>query len=458
MPRTTRRTTRIFCVSTLYGAATLAAALDAGLFEPTDRRLLLVTNNAVNPETTPSVDAMPGFARIRERFDEVLSWNTAISPFHPGAWGPRGDDIPLWERYVRLLWNLGDDEVHLAVESIQVNPALALCQLFTGAPVDAYADGLMSYGPTRDKIDPLVGTRVDRLLHLDLVPGLTPLLLTEFGVPPVLVPSEAFLKVLSELVAEEDELPSTGDRPALLLGQYLSALGIIGDAEEEALHVDMVRGAVALGHHRLVFKPHPVAPARWSRLLEDEAAKLGAELTLLDRPVLAEVAYQRLRPVLVVGCFSTALLTAAGLYGLPVARVGTGTVLARLTPYQNSNRVPLTIVDALLPDLADRAAVETWAMPSPERVEELSALLRAVGYAMQPKIHPGLLGEAERYLSTRLDPHTWRYFKRRRLAALALPGAVPNQLAFIPRNATVRRLARRARALKRRRGAAGSGT
>ncbi|MET8169553.1 polysialyltransferase family glycosyltransferase [Streptomyces sp. NPDC005329] len=443
------RTTRIFCVSTLYGAATLAAALDAGLFAPTDRRLLLVTNNAVNPEITPSVDAMPGFTRIRERFDEVLSWNETIAPFHPGGWGPRGDDIPMWERYVRLLWDLGDDEIHLAVESIQVNPALALCQLFTGAPVDAYADGLMSYGPTRDKIDPLVGTRVDRLLHLDLVPGLTPLLLTEFGVPPVVVPSEAFLKVLDELAENEGGLPSYAEQPALLLGQYLSALGIIGDAEEEELHLGMVRGAVALGHRRLVFKPHPTAPVRWSRLLEDEARKLGAELVLLDRPVLAEVAYQRLRPALVVGCFSTALLTAAGLYGLPVARIGTDTVLARLAPYQNSNRVPLTIVDMLLPDLADRRAVEAWAMPSAERVEELAALLKAVGFAMQPKIYPGLLGEAERYLSTHLDPHTWRYFKRRRLAALALPGAVPGQLAFIPRNATVRRLARRARALKR---------
>lgn len=448
------RTTQIFCASTLYGAATLAAALDAGLFEPADRRLLLVTNNATNPEISPSVDAMPGFGLLRERFDEVLSWNATISPFHPSGWSPRADDIPMWERYVRLLWDLGDDEVRLAVESVQVNPALALCQLFTGAPVDVYADGLISYGPTRDKIDPLVGTRIGRLLHLDLVPGLTPLLLTEFGVPPELVPSEAFLKVLGELAADQDDLadglPSsaTDGKPALLLGQYLSALGILSDAEEEDLHRQMVRGAVALGHRRLVFKPHPVAPARWSRLLEDEAEKLGAELTLLDRPVLAEVAFQRLKPALVVGCFSTALLTAAGLYGLPVARVGTDTVLARLAPYQNSNRVPLTIVDALLPDIADGSAVNNWAMPPRERVAELSALLRAVGFAMQPKIYPGLRGAAETYLSRHLNPHTWRYFKRKRLTSLALPGAVPAQLSFIPRNATVRRLARRARALR----------
>ncbi|MFF7164914.1 polysialyltransferase family glycosyltransferase [Streptomyces sp. NPDC008086] len=448
------RTTQIFCASTLYGAATLAAALDAGLFEPADRRLLLVTNNAPNPEITPSVDTMPGFDLLRERFDEVLSWNTTISPFHPSGWSPRADDIPMWERYVRLLWNLGDDEVRLAVESVQANPALALCQLFTGAPVDVYADGLISYGPTRDKIDPLVGTRIGRLLHLDLVPGLTPLLLTEFGVPTELVPSEAFLKVLGELAADQDDLAdglsSSGadGKPALLLGQYLCALGILSDAEEEDLHRQMVRGAVALGHRRLVFKPHPVAPARWSRLLEDEAAKLGAELTLLDRPVLAEVAFQRLKPALVVGCFSTALLTAAGLYGLPVARVGTDTVLARLAPYQNSNRVPLTIVDALLPDIADGSAVRSWAMPPRERVAELSALLKAVGFAMQPKIYPGLRGTAETYLAKHLNPHTWRYFKRRRLTSLALPGAVPAQLSFIPRNATVRRLARRARALR----------
>ncbi|MFJ9249285.1 polysialyltransferase family glycosyltransferase [Streptomyces sp. NPDC101776] len=441
------RTTQILCASTLYGAATLAAALDAGLLGEADRRLLLITNNAANPETTPSVDSMPGFDRLRGRFDDVLSWNETISPFHPSGWSPRGDDVPMWERYVRLLWRLGDDEIRLAVESVQVNPSLALCQLFTGAPVDVYADGLISYGPTRDKIDPLVGTRIERLLHLDLVPGLTPLLLTEFGVPPELVPTEAFLKVLGELSASEEQLPAVAGQPALLLGQYLAALGILTDQQEEELHLRMVRGAVALGHRTLVFKPHPVAPSRWSRLLEDEARKLGAQLTLLDRPVLAEVAFQQLRPALVVGCFSTALFTAAGLYDLPVARVGTDTVLARLTPYQNSNRVPLTIVDAVLPDLGDKKAVTAWRMPSPERVEELSGLLRAVGFAMQPKIYPRLREDAERYLSTHLNPHTWRYFKRRRLTALALPGAVPAQLSFIPRNQTVRRIARRARAL-----------
>ncbi|MBB5934827.1 alpha-2,8-polysialyltransferase family protein [Streptomyces zagrosensis] len=450
-----RHRTQIFFASTLYGTATLAAAIDAGCFEAADRRILLVSNNAAIPETTPALDEMPGFSVLRSRFDDVLSWNETIAPFHPGGWSPRGDDAPLWERHLRLLWGLGDDDVEIALESIQVNPALALARLFPDAPLDVYADGLMSYGPTRNKLNPLVGTRVRRLLHLDLVPGLRPLLLTEFGVKPEIVPTDHFTKVLAEIagvspeVTVPDAAPGTKG-PALLLGQYLSALDILTPQEEEELHVRMLRGVVGLGHREVVFKPHPTAPARWSRLLEKEASVLGAELTVVDSPVLAEVLYQRTRPALVVGCFSTALITASALYGLPVARTGTDVLLERLTPYQNSNRVPVTIVDALLPNLNDPTAVRNWTAPTGDRAgKELSGLVTAVGFAMQSQIYPSLRPAAERYLSTKLNSHTWRYFKRRRLTALGLPGAVPSHLSFLPRNPTVRKVARRARAVQR---------
>ncbi|MET7906132.1 polysialyltransferase family glycosyltransferase [Streptomyces sp. NPDC005355] len=456
-PLAARKRTQIFLASTLYGAATLAAAIDAASIEPADRRLLLISNNAATPETTPAVDEMPGFERLRARFDRVVSWNETISPFHPGGWSPRSDDAPLWERHLRLLWNLGDDDIELVLESIQVNPAMAVANVFQGAPIDVYADGLMSYGPTRNKLEPLIGTRIRRLLHLDLVPGLRPLLLTEFGVEPEVLPTEVFTKVLAEVadaaprgVVSASERIATGPGPALMLGQYLSALDILTPQEEEELHVRMLRGAVALGHRTVVFKPHPTAPARWSRMLEKKAAELGAELTVMDTPVLAEVLYQRMRPGLVIGCFSTALLTASVFYGLPVARIGTEVLLERLTPYQNSNRMPVTIVDVLLPDLEDHKAVTAGARPVDERAgKRLTGLVAAVGFCMQAKIYPDLRPAAERYLAAHLDVHTWRYFKRRRLTSLALPGSVPSQLAFIPRNETVRRVARRARALKR---------
>ncbi|WP_327289098.1 polysialyltransferase family glycosyltransferase [Streptomyces sp. NBC_01198] len=450
-----RTHTQLLLASTLYGAATLAAAIDAGALPPADRRVLVVSNNSSVPETAERLDQAPGFRALRGRFDRVVSWNDAISPLHPSGWSPGTDDIPLWERYFRMLWELGDDDLDLVVESLQVAPALSFAQIFLGAPITVYADGLMSYGPTRNKLGLLVDTRIDKLLHLDLVPGLEPLLLTEFGVPSQVVPGAEFTKVLSEVAeaagdAGGDDLDGVPQNAALLLGQYLSALGILSADEEEQLHLSMVRGAVALGHQKIVFKPHPTAPAHWTEPLRDEAERLGAELTVLNTPVLAEVVYQKSRPALVAGCFSTALLTASVLYGIPVARTGTRLLLDRLAPYQNSNRIPVTIVHATLPDLADAAAVRAWSPPSPEKVAaELTPLLHTVGYCMQSQAHPRLRDEAVAWLGTNLTAETWPYFKRRRLTSLGLPGALPARLAFVPRNRTVRRVARRARALKK---------
>ncbi|MEU6931705.1 alpha-2,8-polysialyltransferase family protein [Streptomyces sp. NPDC046385] len=428
-------TTQIFCASTLYGAATLAAALDSGCFRPADRRLLLVTTNAAVPETATPLDRMPGFERLRGRFDAVLDWNETIEPLHPGGWTPRADDLPLLQRHLRLLWGLGTDRVELVLESLQVAPALTIAQLFPDAALDVYADGLMSYGPTRNKIDPLVGERVRRLLHLDLVPDLAPLLLAEFGAVAETVPTEAFTKVVEELAGPA----AAQEGPALLLGQYLAALALLTPEEEGELHLRMVRGAVARGHRRLVFKPHPTAPDAWSRALVREAEALGAELTVLDRPVLAEVLYRELRPALVVGCFSTALLTASAFYGIATARVGTRPLLARLTPYQNSNRIPVALVDALVPALED--GEET----APLTTEELAGLVAAVGFAMQPKVRADLRETAVRHLSGPLAARTRYHFTRRRLTSLGLPGGLP-----VPRHPKIRRLARRALKLKRR--------
>ncbi|WP_424212148.1 polysialyltransferase family glycosyltransferase [Streptomyces sp. BI20] len=448
--------TQLFLASSLYGLATLAAALDAGLFPEADRRILITSNNAPIPEVTPDLTTMAGHAALRARFDDHVDWNRFIAPHHPSGWSPRPDDAPLWERQVRTAWALGSAPVHLVVESIQVSPAQALCRLFPGAPVTVYADGLMSYGPTRVKLDPQIGVRVDRLLHPDLAPGLRPLLLREFDVPAETVPDAALRTVLAELAdaapAEllAEPLPA-GAEPVLLLGQYLSALDLVTEAEEDALHLAMVRGAHALGHRDLVFKPHPGAPDRHSAVLRAEAERIGARLLVLDAPVLAEVAYQRLRPALVVGCFSTGLLTAATLYGLPVARTGTTGLLDRVTPYQNSNRVPLTLVDALVPDLADRAAVTAGRPPDADRVARTvgDGLLPAVGYAMQARILPELRPEAERWLATRLDARTRHYFKRRRLTALGLPGGLPSRYGTLPARPGVRRAVRRVRRLRR---------
>ncbi|MEU1079063.1 polysialyltransferase family glycosyltransferase [Streptomyces sp. NPDC005908] len=439
--------TQIFQVSTLYGAATLAAALDAGLFGPRERsrRLLLVSQNAAVPETALRLDEMRGYGPLAGRFDEVLSWNEAISPYHPSAWGPRGNDTVLWQRAFRLLWGVEErDTVELAVESVQANPARALTAIFSESAVDVYADGLMSYGPTRERLPLTVASRVRRLLHLDLVPGLRPLLLSEYGVEPVIVPDEAFRAVLDEVArdAVDDPLlaPVRTEAPtAVLLGQYLAALGILTAAEEEDLHVRMLTGAVRAGHRSVLFKPHPTAPAGYSAVLAKAAADAGVRLTVLDAPLLAETLYHHARPELVVGCFSTAMVTASAYYGVPVARVGTGLVLDRLRPYQNSNRIPLVLVDHLVPDLErNETPAVLGAAPG-----SLAPLVLTTGFCMQPRTYPALREPAEEWLRERLAESPAAYFPALRLAELGLPGSSPGTRARV-RAARARRKVGRA--------------
>ncbi|PRX62122.1 hypothetical protein B0I32_11374 [Nonomuraea fuscirosea] len=401
---------KVFYASTLFGVMSLAAAIDDGRFGA-GRRVLVVSNNAAVPEVATPADRAPGFAALRSRFDEVRSWNELIAPLHPSDWRARVIEVPMTERLIRSHWGL-DGVEELVLESIAVPPARTIAGLVRDCPISVYSDGLMSYGPTRDPLPAEIFRRIDRLIHLDLVPGLEPLLLSEYGVAPEILPAERFLAVVREVSEISDVSGVSG--PAMILGQYLSALDIVTPEEEAGLHESMLKALVARGHTDVLFKPHPAAGRRHAQLLRAAAGSLGVRLTVAGESVPAEVCFAALRPELVVGCFSTGLVTAWRYFGLPVASYGTGTVLRRLTPYENSNRIPATIVDALLPRLSAEGHIER----PPEL--DLPALLRAVGYCMQADAYPELRPDGIAF-----DP---RYFKRRRLEALGLaevarPGA-----------------------------------
>lgn len=448
--------TQLFLAATQYAAATVTAAIRAGMFGPrTGPRLLVVSNVAAVPEVTVPLHRAPGFAALAGEFDRVVSWNDAIAPFHPAGWSPRAQDALLWERSLRRAWDLGDGPVEIACESIQANPSRALADIFADSPVHVYADGLMTYGPTRSRIPYALSSRIARVLHLDLVPGLRPLLLGEYGVPAEPVPSACMVEVLDaigradgEVALDAGGLSGEGDaaRPTVvLLGQYLSALELITQEEEERLHVRMLRAAVRAGHRDVLFKAHPSAPAAYGTALEHAAGQLGVRLRVLTGPVLAETVYACVRPELVVGCFSTALMTAAAFYGIPVARVGTGTLLQRLTPYENSNRVPLTIIDAALPDAettSEHKVPELAALAG-----ELTPLIRTVGYCMQGRRLPELRPDAVAWLERNL-PGNERYFTRRLLTGLHLPGGSQLQAEVLRRSPAVRRAVRRLRSLQ----------
>jgi hypothetical protein len=402
--------TRVFYASTFFGAMTLAAAIDAGRFgEHSDRRLLIVSNNAAIPEVTDRLDLTPGFDTLRTRFDDVVEWNELIAPSHPAYWQPRAEDTPLLGRFVCERLGLTQPVAELIVESIAVPPARAIATLIRSCPITVFSDGLMSYGPTRDALPEDIARRVERLLYLDLVPSLEPLLLRETAVQVDTVPDDAFAKVLGELPVPS-EAAAASSAP-VIIGQYLSALDILTVAEEAALHGAMLRALVVRGHRHVVFKPHPAAGRADTRALHNVAEQLRVRLTVAPYSVPAEVWCAAACPELVVSCFSTALLTARRYAATSVATMGCELVLERLTPYQNSNRIPATIVDAVIPELhADGSLSEPPA-------RDVAQFVRAVGYCMQSTRNRDLFDEAHRYLST-YGPA--RYFKKRRLEAVGL--------------------------------------
>ena len=169
----------------------------------------------------------------------------------------------------------------------------------------------------------------------------------------------------------------------------------------------------------VVFKPHPASPPDMVQALSTHAQQLGIDFFVYSSPVIAEAAVSVLKPALVIGCFSTALVTARALYGIPAKAVQTDLLLERITPYQNSNRIPVTIADAVLDG--------SNAQLSAEQVTELQALLDSVSYAMQPKVAFRLKETAHDYLSKRRGANTMKYFKKKRLTSLDLPGGLPKR-------------------------------
>ncbi|WP_396277622.1 polysialyltransferase family glycosyltransferase [Glutamicibacter creatinolyticus] len=409
---------QLLTASTSFQVMCLAAMLDAGLLPPAERRILVLANGSMAPELTVPLDEVPGFPALAERFDAVVDFGALIAPRRVGAFNPRTEELVTFERLLRTAWGLGREPVHLVLESIQVNPAQALARIFHDAPITVHSDGLMSYGPTRSRLPRPIAQRIAGTCHVDLVPGLRPLLLHELCPRRTVVPLPALRRVFDEVARDPQVtvlLPRVPADHALVLGQYLGALGLLDDEQELELHRQMLQEAADCGAGHVVFKPHPSSSPASARRLAVLAAQQGLGFTLLRTPLLGETVIGALRPQRVISCFSTALVTAHYMLDIPVSAVGTDALLQHLAPYQNSNRIPLTLIHALF----------RQQLPAPSRVrsgsvDELSALVRAVSYCMQSGQLESLRAQTEEYLEGNYAAHP-EYFKRRRLAKLDLP-------------------------------------
>ena len=406
--------TQVFALHTAYGLMTAVAAIDAGLVPRGAERVLVPINSAGVPETNRAIHESPQLRTLLGRFDRVEPLNPLLDPLPPTAWAPGETESPAWERLLAHAWRLDPDDLDLFVQTPQVAPTRTLLSVFRNARITVVGDGLMTYAPIRSRMPRSIAGRVQRVLYPDVVPDLVPLLFAEAGAQSVPVPAADFAAVVAEIDAASAEIDRTahGAPAALVLGQYLAALGLVSAEEETAMQQEMVDRAVHRGARRILFKPHPSAPPVMAHRVHERATDHGVAFEPYHGDAPAEVLTRRLSAMAVVAGFSTALPTVRALYGTPTEAVGNAAVLAALRPYENGNRIPATIVDA-----TNRPG-DPYAQPG-----RLQHLVDAVGYCMQPRTTAHLRPRAEELLDD-LDPdERARYFSPHRLAELRLPGA-----------------------------------
>ena len=179
--------TQLFQASTLYQVASLAAMIDAGAVPEDGDRVLCVVDSTRQPELVPGITGATGFEELASRFDRVINLGEFIRPLRPHQFSPRQVEAPMWRKLFCKYFDLPltqpghASEISLWLESLQVNPGRALATVFHDAPITVHADGLMAYGPLRDPLPIEIGSRLDRVAHLDIVPGLKPLYGAEWG-------------------------------------------------------------------------------------------------------------------------------------------------------------------------------------------------------------------------------------------------------------------------------------
>lgn len=426
--------TQIFALHSVYGLATAVAAIDAGLVgsgshDGDAERILVPFTSSRVPETAVGIADDPVLGSLRARFDRVEPLEDLLGARHPSSWAPADADLPMLERLLARAWWLDPHGLELFVQSPQVAPARTLMEVFPQARITIVGDGLMTYSPMRVRMPYPVAARIERVVHADVVPGVRPLVGAP-GAEIVPVPSAAFAAALRETDAGDPEPVLDDASTVLVLGQYLSALELMTPAQEVDLQRQLIDRAAQWSPQRIVFKPHPAAPPLVTAAVRAQATALGIDFVEYRGPLAAELLAERLDALAVVAGFSTALPTVQTLFGRAIGSAGNDALLATLTPFENSNRIPVTLVDALTREDSPYA--------EPARMQ---LLVDAVGYAMQPEIAAHLRGRAEELLDALEPEERDRYFTPRRLAELRLPGA--------PSESTLRRMLRPARGVGR---------
>ncbi|WP_298967030.1 polysialyltransferase family glycosyltransferase [uncultured Roseibium sp.] len=374
-------------VSTKFGLLNLISTLEAdAAFKSHTEKVLLVSEHNTNPEIEHQLwDYVKANKEpLTKYFTNFYFLNELIAPLHPHKWTSPGSDIQRFSYrnvFSRSIGVRSKDKIELLVESIQIPPAKTLCELFSRENIFIYSDGLMTFGPTRNRLPANIGSRIKKVFYLDLIPGLKPNLLREFGVTTTALNCDRLLELInsiSQLRLSKDSSKNFDGCP-VVLGQYISGLGLCTNEEEIDLYFQAIKKSFELGgRKRVFFKPHPTFSSGLLHRLEAKLNKQAIEFSFLNSLHIFEELLLHSKPLFIVSVFSTGLATANRLFGIPCYSFRTEYFLDKLTPYENSNRIPAALIGMVFDD------IETGRTTSKQQT--LQTAIDVIAASMQPEI------------------------------------------------------------------------
>lgn len=384
--------TNLFLAPTFLCAASQVAAIKAGHYGDGGDHVLLVTNNASVPEVSDTFADAPGFEVLAEYFREVRFLNEFISPHHPTSYKPDQVGRRLLRRDIEGEFGVESFET-ITADAVHGRPSRTLFRLFPEARITAISHNLTSYGPSPAELFPSVAKRVERLLYVELIPGLNPLLLSELGVAQFAITADSLRDVLSDAARGVDHAgAAVREEPlGLILGQDLAALGVLSAREEEDFTIEMLQAAAGRGVSTIVLKTHPAAPPASTTRLRAAAVKLGIQLEILTTPAPVELLLESLRPRFVLGSSSTGLSTARVLCGAHVLTWGAERLALRLPP-ADINRVPMVLSYLTLEHVNGTPGQRAADSADPV---DLEAVVRALVRCIEPERHAQAISDRE---------------------------------------------------------------
>ena len=198
--------------------------------------------------------------------------------------------------------------------------------LFFNAKISIFSDGMMTFGPLRGDIYKLnLDKRIDSLFYEDLCDGIVPKYLPEIKIK------------VKKIKVEYPPLDKNDDNKVLIALQSLSYSRILNKEEEFCFYKKYINEICRLYCDKKIYiLPHPNNSSMLLKSIH------GNNIEYLDNTLSGEEYVKKYGITTVASVFSTLMFRVRKM-GVKCFSFGTDEIYLKLSPFENSNRIPIIL-------------------------------------------------------------------------------------------------------------------